>query len=81
MSVGERSPGTAGSCTGYRSRTGSTTAGRSCKRSSPAAGLTVPRYGPGHRTKAGPLSLSGCLERMHNICLSSFLYFSFLLGG
>lgn len=51
------------------------TAGRSCKRSSPAAGLTVPRYGPGPQTAAGLTSLSGCLERIRNIGLCSFPFF------
>lgn len=68
------SPGTAGSCTGCRSRPGSTTAGTGCKKSFPAAGLTVRRWQPEHQPMVGMMSPSGSLEKIHTEMYMSFFW-------
>lgn len=68
------SPGTAGNCTGCCSRTGSTAAGRSCKKSFPAAGLTVCHGEPEHQPVVGLMSLCGSLEKIHTKINGVFIF-------
>lgn len=58
-----RLPGTAGNCTGCHSRTGSGPAGRSCRKSFPAAGPTGPRDEPEQQPTVGMTSPCGSLEK------------------